>query len=489
MIDLLLIGVGILLTFGTAVFVASEFSLVALDPATVEGRAEEGDARAQRVLPALNHLSLELSSAQVGITLTTILLGYTTQPVLTRLLAGPLGSAGMAEAAATALAVTIALIIVNVVSMVFGELVPKNLALSDPLKTASFFAPLQRVFTTILKPVILALNGSANKILGIFGIQAAEHLSGGRSASELAALVRRSAEQGTLDVSTATLLTRSIGMGALTAVDVMTDRGRLYTLDRESVAADVISLARQTGHSRFPVIGEDLDDVLGFVHLRRAIAIPFERRAEVRATSQSIMTEPMRVPETMALAPLLVCLRDEGMQMAVVEDEYGGTAGIVTLEDVVEEVVGEVADEHDRRRNLDARRIPGGSWQVSGVMRPDELAWQTGLDVPDDGPYETLGGLVMNELGRIPVTGDEIHVADVVLTVEEMEGMRVLRLKVRHVDDESAAQAADSREAGAPGAPAHRGRGPGADSTGGVTASSDVSKNAGEDNGEQGGAR
>lgn len=435
--DWLMLLLGVVLTAGTAVFVAAEFSLVALDPGTVDQRAADGDRRAAVVSRALKHLSLELSSAQVGITATTILLGYTAQSALSSLLTGPLGSAGLARAAATATAVVLSLVLVNGFSMVFGELVPKNLALADPLGAAGRVAPVQGVFTQALRPVIVVLNNSANAILRRFGVEAAEELSGGRSASELAALVRRSAEQGTLDVSTATLLTRSIGIGALTAVDVMTDRGRLHTLTRDQTAADVVTLAQRTGHSRFPVIGDDSDDIVGLVHLRRAIAVPFERRGEVPVASSSLMDPAPRVPETLALAPLLVQLRDEGLQMAVVVDEYGGTSGIVTLEDVVEEIVGDVADEHDRRRS-GAHAGPGGAWVVPGVLRPDELARLAGLHVPDDGPYETLGGLVMARLGRIPDVGDDVRVADVVLRVEQMAGRRVDLLRVWPAEQVSA---------------------------------------------------
>ncbi|PFG40674.1 CBS domain containing-hemolysin-like protein [Georgenia soli] len=435
--DWLLVLLGVVLTAGTFVFVAAEFSLVALDPGTVDRRVAAGDRRAAAVSRALKHLSLELSSAQVGITATTILLGYTTQAALAELLTGPLGSAGLAEAAAAPAAVVLSLLLVNTFSMVFGELVPKNLALADPLATAGFVAPVQGVFTRALRPVITGLNESANWIIRRFGIEPADELSGGRSASELAALVRRSAEHGTLDVSTATLLTRSIGLGALTAVDVMTDRGRIHTLTREETAADVVDLARATGHSRFPVIGDDNDDIVGLVHLRRAIAVPYDRRAEVPVSSSSLMVDAPRVPETLALAPLLVQLRDEGLQMAVVVDEYGGTSGVVTLEDVVEELVGDVADEHDRRRS-GAHAGPGGSWVVPGVMRPDELAHQADLYVPDDGPYETLGGLVMDRLGRIPRVGDEVRVEDVVLHVEQMDGRRVDRLRVWGLPEEAA---------------------------------------------------
>ncbi|MET0789102.1 MAG: hemolysin family protein [Cellulomonas sp.] len=429
----LLVALGILLTLGTAVFVASEFSLVTLDPGLVEGQAAPDDRRSQSVLKALRRLSTELSGAQLGITLTTVLLGYTTQPAVARLLRLPLQDSVLGQAIGGIVAAVLAIVLVNGFSMVVGELIPKNLAISRPLPTARMVAPLQRGFTSALRPLIVAFNGSANALLRAVGVEPREELSGGRSPQELAALVRRSAEVGTLDESTATLLTNSIEFTELTAVDVMTDRLRLVVVRREESAADVIDLSRRTGHSRFPVIGDSSDDIVGLVHLRRAIAVPYERRSEVPAAA--LMVDAPRVPETVHLGPLLVELREQGLQMAVVVDEYGGTSGVVTLEDVVEELVGDVADEHDRRRTSTARSADG-SWLLPGVLRPDELAEITGLHVPADGPYETLGGLLMFVLGRIPTDGDEIVVDGVRLQVDAMAGRRVERVRVSAVDDD-----------------------------------------------------
>ncbi|WP_211268451.1 hemolysin family protein [Oerskovia enterophila] len=441
--DWLMVALGVLLTAGTAVFVASEFALVTLDPAVLsrtgdrdgerdgEGAtaAEQRSGRRDRSVRAgLKHLSTELSSAQVGITITTILLGYTAQPALANLIGDALGSTALGAGAATVLAVVLALVVVNLFSMLFGELIPKNFALSLPYQTARQVVPIQRQFTKLFRPVISVLNGSANAILRRMGVEPREELSGARSASELAALVKRSAQEGTLNTSVATLLTNSIELDELSAVDVMTDRMRMVVLRREDTAEDVVALARTSGHSRFPVIGEDRDDVVGLVHLRRAIGVPHERRSEVPAAA--LMVDAPRVPETVALGPLLVELRGFGLQMAVVVDEYGGTSGVVTLEDVVEELVGDVADEHDPRR-AGVARSADGSWIVPGVLRPDELVESTGLEVPEDGAYETLGGLVMADLGRVPVAGDEVRAGDVVLRVEAMEGRRVERLRVR----------------------------------------------------------
>jgi CBS domain containing-hemolysin-like protein len=380
------------------------------------------------VLKALRRLSTELSGAQVGITVTTVLLGYTTQPAVNRLLAEPLRDSFLGVAAGGAVAVVLTLVLVNGFSMLFGELVPKNFAISRPLGTARWVAPLQAGFTSALRPLITLFNSSANALLRRVGVEPREELSGGRSPQELAALVKRSAQVGTLDESTAVLLTNSIEFTDLTAVDVMTDRQRVVVLRRDDTATDVVRLSRETGHSRFPVIGDDSDDIVGLVHLRRAIAVPYERRGEVPAAA--LMVDAPRVPETVHLGPLLVELREHGIQMAVVVDEYGGTSGVVTLEDVVEELVGDVADEHDRRRTNASRRADG-AWVVSGLLRPDELTETTGLVVPEDGPYETLGGLVMAALGRVPEVGDEVVADDVRLRVESMNRRRVERVVVQ----------------------------------------------------------
>ncbi len=430
--DLLFLGLGLILTLGTAVFVAAEFSLVALDSATVSAQAET-DPRARAVEKSLHHLSIQLSACQVGITLTTILLGYVAQDPLARILQGPLHSVGLAKAAAVAISATIAFVAVNLFSMLLGELVPKNMALSDPLRTAALVSRPLRAFTFVFRPVIVLLNGMANWLLRRCGIEPAEHISGARSASELGALVRRSAEAGTLDVSTARLVTRSIGVGGLTAVDVMTDRGRVHTLPETANADDVVELARLTGHSRFPVVGEDIDDIRGLVHLRPAVAVPFDRRSEVQVTSGSLMSAAPRVPETMRLAELLVQLRDEGQQMAIVVDEYGGTAGVVTLEDAIEEIVGEVTDEHDRRR-FGLREVSGGGWIIPGDMRPDEIERVLPVRIPDDGPYETVGGFMMYRLGRIPSEGDSVDEDGVRVIVETMKGRRIETVRLCPVE-------------------------------------------------------
>jgi CBS domain containing-hemolysin-like protein len=424
----LLLLVGVLLTLGTAVFVAAEFAFVTLDRFTVEKAVEDGDRRAAGVLPALRTLSTQLSGAQVGITLTTLLVGYLTEPSLASLLHGPLTGLGLGDGLADTIAGVVSVVIAAAFSMLVGELIPKNLALSVPLRTAGVVAPLQRGFTWITGPLITVLNGSANWFLRRIGVEPQEELSGARSARELAALVRRSADMGTLDEGTANLISRSLLFGGQTAADVMTPRVRMEVVRTDETAADVVARARSTGHSRFPVTGDDDDDIRGVVHVKAAVAVPPDRRHDVPAAA--LMADVRRVPDSLTLEPLLLQLRQKGLQLAVVVDEYGGTAGVVTLEDLVEEIVGDVSDEHDRDRG-GLRQHRDTSWTVPGLARPDEVRDATGVEVPDDPAYETLGGYVMARLGRIPAAGDEIEVDGAVLRVARMEGRRVERLRLR----------------------------------------------------------
>lgn len=419
------IVIGLLLTIGTGLFVASEFSLVNLDRADLEARRARGESRLSMTIAALKITSTHLSSAQLGITLTTLLTGYTMEPAISQLLAPLFSGWGVPAAVSQPIATVVAMFLATVLSMIIGELVPKNFALALPRQTAKIVVPFQTLFTTVFKPAIVMLNGSANGILRAMGVEPKEELSGARSAEELSSLVRRSASAGLLEADTASLLNRSLTFARLSADDVMTPRPSVQALQADETAEDVVDLARTTGHSRFPVYGESMDDILGIVHLKAAISVPRERRSDVPAAA--LATEPLRVPETVHLDVLVAELRSRGYQMAIVVDEYGGTAGIVTLEDLVEEIVGEVLDEHDRTR---AGVIRGKeSMTFPGELRPDELADRAGVRVPEGDVYDTVGGYIMSVLERIPQVGDEVQVEDGTLTVQRMDGRRVDRVK------------------------------------------------------------
>ncbi|TFC19610.1 HlyC/CorC family transporter [Cryobacterium algoritolerans] len=420
-----MLGVGLILTVGTGLFVASEFALVNLDRSDLEARRDRGETRLALTIAALRITSTHLSSAQLGITMTTLLTGYALEPALSSLLTGPLTRLGLPTGVVPVVATTLAVVIATLASMIIGELVPKNFALALPIQTAKLVIPFQTVFTTVFKPAVMVLNGSANGVLRSIGIEPKEELSGARTAEELSSLVRRSASAGLLEKDTATLLHRTLLFSGHTASDVMTPRPRVASIQRTDSAQTVIDLARRTGYSRFPVVDEGVDDIVGIVHVKQAVAVPRQRRADVPVSA--LQSEAVRVPETMKLDGLLVELRGRGYQMAIVVDEYGGTAGVATLEDLVEELVGEVADEHDRARagvvlSTDSLTFPG-------MLRPDELLERTGIAVPDDGPYETVAGFVMSELGRLPVVGDTVMIDAGEFTVERLDGRRIDRLR------------------------------------------------------------
>jgi len=422
--DWIMLGAGLLLIIGTGIFVASEFALVNLDRADLEARQARGEPRLALTISALRHTSTHLSSAQLGITLTTLLTGYTMEPALSRMLS-PALETWLPEAAVAAISTVIGIAIATILSMILGELVPKNFALALPLATAKIVAPAQIAFTTVFRPAVAGLNGSANAILRLIGIEPQEELSGARSAEELSSLVRRSATAGLLEKDTATLLDRSLRFAKLSADDVMTPRPRMHAIAVSESADDVIRLARETGHSRFPVYDEDLDDIVGIVHLKAAVSVPREKRAEVPVGA--LRTDLLRVPETVRLDQLLAELRREGYQMAVVVDEYGGTAGIVTLEDLVEEIVGEVADEHDRRRAGVVRH--SDSLTFPAQLRPDEARERAAVEVPESDDYDTVGGFIMSALERIPVVGDSVRMEGGSLEVMRMDGRRVDRVR------------------------------------------------------------
>lgn len=435
MYEWILIGLGVLLTAGTAMFVAAEFSLVALDRPSVQRAADEGDAGARSVLASLRSLSTQLSAAQVGITLTTLVLGWLVEPSLGRLLEGPLTSIGLSEPVAATTSTVVALVIASIFSMIFGELIPQFLGISATLGVATVVAAPVRFVGLIFKPLIVLLNGSANAILRSLNIEPQEELSAARTPQELASMVRHSAAAGTMEEGTARLLARSLGFGERVAADVMTPRVRCSFVERTASAEDVIDLARATGHSRFPVLGDGWDDVEGMVHVKKAIAVPHDRRADVPVTA--LMVPPVFVPETVRLDPLLLQLRGGGLQLALVIDEYAGTSGIVSLEDVIEEIVGEVTDEHDKVADP-SRLLADGSWTVSGMWRPDEVADRIGAEIPEGATYETVGGFVMAQVGRVPEVGDEVELDGWRLRVLSMDRRRVDRVRLTPVVAEAA---------------------------------------------------
>ncbi|MFT3715109.1 MAG: hemolysin family protein [Gordonia sp. (in: high G+C Gram-positive bacteria)] len=423
------------LTVGTALFVAAEFSLTALERSTVtDDLVRRDDRRARAVDRAHRSLSFQLSGAQLGITITTLITGYLAEPVLAQLLDPLLHRWGLPDGTATWVTLILALVIATSLSMVLGELFPKNLAIARPLGTARATAGPIVAFSAFFAPAIRGLNGAANAIVRRLGIEPTEELGSARSAAELGALVRNSALSGVLDADTATLVDRSLRFGDRTADELMTPRVRVRSLEPGDSVRDLISAAADSGHSRFLVAEDgDLDNLLGVVHIKQAFTVP--AHAYETTPLRSIARPVTRVPGSLDGDAVMERIKADGLEICVVVDEYDGTAGLVTSEDLIEEILGDVTDEHDREESVVAR--VGNGFRCAGLLRTDEVADAVGYRAPD-GAYETLGGQIMYLLGRIPAVGDIVDLpgrdtgADADesatrwrATVEAMDGRRV----------------------------------------------------------------
>jgi CBS domain containing-hemolysin-like protein len=410
--------------------VAAEFGLVTVDRAEIQQRAEAGDRRARTVMEALHELSFQLSGTQLGITITALLTGYLAEPALSRLFT-PLVKP-LAGDTTDAITHALALILATLVSMLFGELVPKNAALARPMRVAlATAAPLRR-FSRMFRGLIGVLNGSANWLVRRIGIEPQEELASARSPEELGLLAAISARAGALPTETATLLRRTIRFGEKRAAKAMTPRVDVVGLKTTASVADLIAVARESGHTRFPVYENNLDLVIGVVGVVDALGVPPERRATTMVST--VAREPVYVPESLDLDKVLAALRAADADLAIVVDEYGGTDGVVTVEDLVEELVGEIADEYDE--SLDETgtaelTAPGSerTYLVDGLLREDELVEQTGFTLPE-GPYETLAGFLLSCFGHIPVVGETVEEHGWEFTVMEVDRHRIEQVRV-----------------------------------------------------------
>lgn len=394
----------IALTGCTGLFVAIEFALTGMERSTVDKHVrDKNDASARAVKRDFENLSFVLSGAQLGITVTTLATGFLAEPILAQYFTPLLELVGLPASASRGTALVLALLVATVLSMVFGELMPKNFAITSPLTVARFVVHPVDAFNTVFTWFIRFLNSSANWVVRKLGIEPADELASARSPQELGSLMRNSVEHGSLEATTAEVLEASLEFGQTTAEEIMTPRGKVDFLHGEDTVCDLIAAALATGHSRFPIANRDLDETLGLVHIKDAYQVPREERATT--TLGPLARKIPVVPSTLDGDAVLSVVRSAGSQVVLVADEYGGTAGIVTIEDVVEEILGEVYDEHDDEAAERDFYQRGTSWEISGLVRLDELQEEIGYEAPD-GPYETLGGLIMFVTGTIPSVGD-----------------------------------------------------------------------------------
>lgn len=402
-------------------FVAVEFAYTASRRPTLEELAIRGNRLAGWALASMNDLPLTFAGAQLGVAGASLALGFVIESSLEVAFEGLYHAAGLPDGAVAGVAVVTALLIVSFVHNVFGEMAPKNATIAAPEKAALLLAAPFRAYVTVFRPIIIALSWAAGAVLRLFGVKASHKVEVTHSADDIASLVRTVGAGGIIDPSSSRLLTSALKFQDAQVSEVMVPRPDLIALPASSSAAQFERTVVSTGHSRIPVFGEDLDDILGFVHAKDLLAIPEESRD--RPIDESLIRTAPVVPETMPVSPVLDMMRSSGVHIALAVDEHGGIAGLVTLEDIAEELVGEIRDEHDIREVMEIRPAGRDRYLVAGQTRIDKLA-RVGVII-DEGEYETVGGFLMAELGRVPRHGDSVETDAFRMGVRRMDGRRV----------------------------------------------------------------
>ncbi|KAB2342638.1 hemolysin family protein [Actinomadura rudentiformis] len=393
----------LVLTAATGYFVAQEFAYVTADRLALDHQAKDGDRRAARAVRVMERLSFMLSGAQLGITVTALVVGFIAKPALADLIAPPLRAFGVPDAAVGGIAVATGFALATIIQMVLGELFPKNLALARAEVLARALASSTLIYLTLAAPLIKLFDASANRLLRSVGIEPVEELHHGATLEELGHIIGESGEH--LEAGHTELLERALAFSERTADEVMVPRVDVVTVPASAMASELSDVIAAHGHTRYPIVGESIDDVVGTIGLDELIRLTPEEsgRTPVRGLAQPALL----VPGTLPLPDLVTQLRTDGGAMACVIDEYGGFAGVLTWEDLAEELVGEIADENDVEEDLAVRR--GEWWTTDAGLRVDEVAHETGIALPE-GDYETVAGLILKQLGRIAEPGDRVTV-------------------------------------------------------------------------------
>ncbi|MFI5888050.1 hemolysin family protein [Streptomyces sp. NPDC051554] len=425
------------LTVGTGYFVAQEFAYVSASRLALAREAEVGDKQAARALKVLERLSFMLSGAQLGITVTGLVVGFIAEPSVSALLKPALSGLGLPDAAVSVISVVLAFVGATVVQMVLGELAPKNLAIAVPERLAKALAPSTLAYLKVVGPLVRVFDGAANRLLRKIGIEPVEELHHGATLEELGHLIGESHEQGELPKHTAELLDHALEFSERTLDEVMVPRADAVFVRKDASAAEAVDLIAKHGHSNYPVLGDHPDDITGVLGVRELMRLSVDRLTVT--TAGALARQPLLLPDTLPLPDAVEQMRQQNDEYAVVLDEHGGVAGIVTYEDIAEELVGDIADESDTVTELAV--ADGDGWLVDAGRRLDEVAEATGIELPEEDDYDTVAGLIVDRLGRFPAIGDQ-------LAVELPDGGRVVidvRTLDRHVPERVRIQLAESQ--------------------------------------------
>ena len=411
----------------TAFFVAIEFGLMAVDRTRMEAAVEQGDPAAKVVVSLLERVSFVLSSAQLGISIMGIVLGFVSRPVFGALIE-PVLDPLLGESVSAGVSVVLAIVLSTAFIMVVGELVPKSAAISKPELTTRVLGRPMVLWNMAMYPFVKTFDSTANWIVRRLGVEPREELDHKPDIEELEALIISSGEEGALDPDDVVLLKRTIRFHEKTAADALTPRVNIVSIDKDATIGSLIEMIIATGFSRFPVTGGELDDVVGIVHAKSVYTLPAAQRSSRPVVD--VMGSMLAVPESRDLDDLFGDLRENRDHMAVVVDEHGGTAGIITLEDLLEEIVGEIDDEFDGSAPELSRVDAPGNYVVSAALHPDEVSDFCGFEIPE-GPYETLAGFVLQQLGHIPKkTGGLFEHDGWRVEVFAIDGLRITRVRL-----------------------------------------------------------
>jgi CBS domain containing-hemolysin-like protein len=410
-----------------AFFVTAEFALVAVRRTRIEELVAQGSRRAQTAMKTIKELNLMLSGCQLGITLASLGLGWVGEPALAHLVERAFRSVSRPFNLVLAHGVASggAFVLITFFHVVLGEQVPKYIAIGAPEGAALWVASPIRAFTYAFRPLIWAFNEAANGFIRLLGMKPQHEGGALHTPDELAIIVEESRRGGELDKAQSEILTRTLEFAEKRAIDAMVPRVAATTIEASAPVEQVLDLAERTGYSRFPVWRDRADEFVGVAYLKDALR---SARHHLNETVGEVMREPLLVPESLHLEEVLHQIRKSRTHFAIVLDEFGSTSGILTLEDILEELVGEIRDEYDHREH-EIRKV-GGAYRVPGTIRPDELEELVGLTLPE-GEYETVAGFIFERLGRLARRGDELVVDGFRIRVVNVSHHRIVSVDVR----------------------------------------------------------
>lgn len=421
-----------LLVLTNGFFVAAEFSLVSVRRTRISELVSQGNPAAAWVQRAIENPDRVIAATQLGITLASLGLGWIGEPALSHLLLPVVNlfPLEIQSEISHSISAAVAFIFITFLHVVVGELAPKSIALQNPERTSLAVARPTVFSEWVFKPAIWALNGAGNLILRLIGIQPATGHEMVHSVQELKMLVSASAEGGVMQAEESEMLHAIFDLGELVVRQVMIPRTEVIAVEADTPLPEIIGLVTQSTFTKFPVFEESLDQVTGIVHVKdllRAMQAP----DGPSTTARMLAREPMFVPETISVSALLEQFRDNRQHIAIVLDEFGGTAGLVTLEDLLEEIVGEVSDPFDTI-NPEIQTLADGSILIDGLTLIEEVNQQLNLNLQDPN-YDTIAGYALGKLGHIPRPGEVLEGDNVRLRVESMDGLRIAQLSLRRL--------------------------------------------------------